>query len=189
YPDVLPNISLRILEGTIEDKEHEDLMAELQAIGEENLGMAMTFTIVSHLQEKLPKLLHAKLQKRQEEEQEQERIELEAEEARTRGTPVTPESFLAWKARFDKEMAKKKAAEWDERFKMLPAKEREEQRKVATRLSGRQLFEKDRNLATSDATLIEEGVESIDISQFDRTAREEEEEEAQGLQFSDSDSD
>lgn len=53
---------------------------------------------------------------------------------------------------------------------------------------GRQLFERDKNLATSDAGLVEEGTVSIDVSQYERTGviAEETEEEA-GLQFSDSD--
>jgi len=113
---------------------------------------------------------------------------LEAEEARTKGTAVTQESFLAWKTKFDKEMAARKLAEQEERYRNLPPKEREEQRKMITRLTGRQLFERDRNLATSDATLVEEGAVSIDISQYDRTANEHEpEEEQEGLEFSDSD--
>ena len=48
---------------------------------------------------------------------------------------------------------------------------------------GRQLFEGDKNL--EDEALIEEGVVSVDFSQFERT-REEDEQEI-GLTFSDSD--
>ena len=48
---------------------------------------------------------------------------------------------------------------------------------------GRQLFERNKNL--EDETLIEEGVVSVDFSQYERT-REEDELEA-GLTFSDSD--
>ena len=48
---------------------------------------------------------------------------------------------------------------------------------------GRQLFERNKNL--EDESLIEEGVVSVDFSQYERT-REEEEQET-GLTFSDSD--
>ena len=41
---------------------------------------------------------------------------LQAEEARTRGTPVTVESFKSWKAKFDREMAVKKAKEDEEKI-------------------------------------------------------------------------
>ena len=60
----------------------------------------------------------------------------QAEEAKTRGTPVTPESFLAWKTKFEKEMAEKKAREEEEKMKGMTAKEREEYKKLGTRLTG-----------------------------------------------------
>lgn len=50
---------------------------------------------------------------------------------------------------------------------------------------GRQLFERDKSLAISDDNLIEEDAVSVDISQFDREAVEEEEDER--ITFSDSD--
>lgn len=52
---------------------------------------------------------------------------------------------------------------------------------------GRQLFEKNRDLATSDASYIEEGVTSVDITAYDRTGPREEDEDEGGLHFSDSD--
>ncbi len=48
------------------------------AKGEENLGMAMTFTLVSHLREQLSGLLRERIERRSREEQEKERLELEA---------------------------------------------------------------------------------------------------------------
>ena len=57
-----------------------------------------------------------------------------------------------------------------------------------TVLSGRQLFERDRNLATSDDSLLEEGTVSVDISQYDRTERiDEDEGDDDRVTFSDSD--
>ncbi|KAF8504051.1 RWD-domain-containing protein [Hysterangium stoloniferum] len=187
YPDNLPELTLDALDGALEEKESKELMVELQTIGEENIGIAMTFTIVSHLREKLLSLLHTRADRLMEEAKEKERLELEAEEARTRGTPVTAESFLVWKTKFDKEMAACRLIEQEERLKGLPPKERDELRKIGTRLTGRQLFERDRNLALSDAALIEDGTTSIDISQYDRTANESEPEENEILQLSDSD--
>ena len=49
---------------------------------------------------------------------------------------VTVESFKAWKVRFDKEMAVKKAREEVEKMKGMTPKEREEYKKLATRLTG-----------------------------------------------------
>ena len=91
-------------------------------------------------------------------------------------------------------------------MKGLSLKEREEYKKLATRLSGksdscillpflllnelssgRQLFERDKDLAISDSALEEEGLVSVDISQYERTRELEDEDEADRVDFSDSD--
>ncbi|KAJ8487136.1 hypothetical protein ONZ51_g4358 [Trametes cubensis] len=187
YPDVLPNFSLEATEGELDQSEVDHLHDELRKVGEENLGMAMTFTLVTHLRERLSALQRDREERKRREEAEKERQALEAEEARTRGTPVTIESFKAWKAKFDKEMAEKRAREEEEKLKGLSPKEREEYKKMLTRLSGRQLFERDRTLGIQDENLNDEDAVSVDISQYDRTTREEEEEEEDRVTFSDSD--
>ncbi|EIW60479.1 RWD-domain-containing protein [Trametes versicolor FP-101664 SS1] len=186
YPDVLPTFTLDSTQGELEEAELTHLHDELQRVGEENLGMAMTFTLVTHLRERLSAIMREREERDRHEAAEKERKALEAEEARTRGTPVTVESFKAWKIKFDKELAVKRAREDEERLKGWSAKEREEYRKALTRLSGRQLFERDQNLAALDEDVDEEGV-SVDISQYDRNAREEEEENEDIVTFSDSD--
>ncbi|KAI0709092.1 RWD-domain-containing protein [Earliella scabrosa] len=187
YPDAVPKFSIEVERGELEENEIAQLLAELEKVGEENLGMAMTFTIVSHLRERLSSLTREKEERIRKEEAEKERRALEAEAARTRGTPVTVESFKAWKIKFDKEMAVKRAREEEEKLKGLSPKEREEYKRSFTRLSGRQLFERDRNLGTLDEGLNEEDAISVDISQYDRTAVEEEENEEDHVTFSDSD--
>ncbi|KAG9100487.1 hypothetical protein FS749_015080 [Ceratobasidium sp. UAMH 11750] len=77
--------------------------------------------------------------------------------------------------------------EEEEKLKTLAPKERDEWKKAKTKPSGRQLFEKNRDLATSDANYIEEGVTSVDVTKYDRTDRHEEDEDEGGLHFSDSD--
>lgn len=56
---------------------------------------------------------------------------------------------------------------------------------------GKQLFERDRNLASSDDTqLFEEGTESVDVSQFERNQDRDDDElndQMERLEFSDSD--
>jgi len=54
------------------------------------------------------------------------------------------------------------------------------------RFLGRQLFERDKNLAASDASLLELGTVSVDVSQYERIATVEDDEEDR-LEFSDSD--
>ncbi|KAK0459700.1 RWD-domain-containing protein [Desarmillaria tabescens] len=185
YPDALPDLSLEAVEGELEDDEVAKLISELNAIGEENLGMAMTFTLVSHLREQLSTLVRSRADKRRKEELEKERLALEEEEARTRGTPVTTVSFKAWKDKFDAQQARKKQQEEDERMKGLTPKEREEVKRMYSRLSGRQLFEKNRNL--EEDALLEEGTVSVDVSQYERSHHDDDQDEDERVTFSDSD--
>ncbi|KAH9484314.1 RWD domain-containing protein 1 [Psilocybe cubensis] len=184
YPDELPELSLKHEDPKIDDNDVDKLLADLKKVGEDNLGMAMTFTLVSQLREQLSELVRFKIEEENKREREKERLLLEEEEKRTRGTPVTIESFKAWKAAFDKEIALKKAQEEEERLKNLTPKEREEWKRASTRLSGRQLFE--RNKIVEDETLVEEGAVSVDVSQYERT-KDEDEEQDEALTFSDSD--
>ncbi|KAF8163281.1 RWD domain-containing protein [Crassisporium funariophilum] len=182
YPEELPRLSLKHDHLNIDEEDVDELLAGLRTVGEENLGMAMTFTLVSHLREQISQLVRTKLEEQRRHESEKERVALEAEEKRTRGTPVTIESFKAWKEKFDSVLAIKKAQEDEEQNKSLTPKEREELKRLGTRPTGRQLFERNKNL--EDENLVEEGVVSVDFSQYERT-REEEEQDA--LEFSDSD--
>jgi hypothetical protein len=60
----------------------------------------------------------------------------QAEKAKTRGTPVTQETFRAWKAKFDQEQAAEKTRREEAIVRELTSKEREEFKKIATRLTG-----------------------------------------------------
>jgi len=144
--------------------------------------MAMTFTLVSHLREQISVLIRRKVDLQRKIEAEKEELAIEEEQKRTRGTPVTRESFTAWKIKFDKEASKHRAVLEDERLRGLSPKERDEWKKAGVRSTGRQLFEKNKNL--EDETIVEEDAVSVDISQFERTTAEEIEDER--LTFSDS---
>jgi len=67
----------------------------------------------------------------------------------------------------------------------LTPKEREEWKRAATRLTGRQLFERNRNL--EEDNLMEEGTISVDFSQYERRQDGEDEDEDDHVRFSDSD--
>ncbi|KAF5331128.1 hypothetical protein D9619_005562 [Psilocybe cf. subviscida] len=184
YPDILPELSFKNDDEGFTDEDSEKLLTELRTVGEENLGMAMTFTLVSHLREQLSQLVVSKIEEENRREREKERLLLEAEEKKTRGTAVTMESFKAWKTKFDQQAHLKKQQAEEERLRLLSPKEREEWKRAQGRLSGRQLFERNK-VTTEDENLLEEGVVSVDFSQYERTRMEEEEEDR--IEFSDSD--
>lgn len=186
YPDELPELSLQPIDGDVDEDDIEALLASAQAVGQENIGMAMTFTIISHLREQLSSFIRTRSERKKKEALEVERKALEEEEARTRGTPVTVKSFTEWKIIFDKEISVRKMRAEEEKLRTMSAKEKEEFKKAATRLTGRQLFERDKNLATSDTSLLEEGTVSVDISQYERVTADEDDKDDR-LEFSDSD--
>ncbi|QRV72834.1 hypothetical protein RhiJN_15722 [Ceratobasidium sp. AG-Ba] len=187
YPNEVPELEIEPEEGDLEEEEIKELIDSMKTVGEENVGMAMVFALVTHLREALVTTIQKRIQKEKEIEQEKERQIMEAEAARTKGTPVTVDSFKAWKIKFTAEMKGLQEREEEEKLKTLTPKERDEWKKSRTKPTGRQLFEKNRDLATSDANYIEEGVTSVDVSKYDRTDRHEEEEEQGGFHFSDSD--
>lgn len=83
------------LDGEIEEGELADLLNGLNVLvhllacdmfrspdltqGEENVGMAMTFTLVSHLREQLAELVLSRAEKERRQAAEKERLELEVE--------------------------------------------------------------------------------------------------------------
>ena len=152
YPDVAPEIEVEECEG-IEDDLLDEYKEALLKVAEENLGMAMVFTIVSAgiewLGEKNDQL------KREAEEEKQRIKEMEEEEERKKleGTKVTIESFLAWKAGFDADMA-------------VLRKEKEAAKKDKHKKSGRELFMTDKTLLESDIKfLAEAGDEAVTVDE------------------------
>lgn len=120
----------------------------------------MIFTMASMLQEELYSVISEGKQARIEAELAKARLAEEAENRKFKGTPVTVDLFLAWKIKFDKEMAEK---------------EQEAKGKVKAdgkaKLTGRQLFEQDKTLASSDASYMDEGDVAVDVTQFEKEER------------------
>ncbi|EFO83757.1 hypothetical protein GCK72_001557 [Caenorhabditis remanei] len=171
YPDEIPKITLSGIEDAFTEERIAESIQKLQSVAEENLGMVMVFAIVSALQDEIGELVEVKKKAKEEIKE----IEKEKKEAESRkkfeGTVVTPESFRAWKEKFD---AERKAE--------IDLAEKERLANLAGRLTGRQLFLRDATLNLSDVTLIgaQDEVE-IDESLFDN-------EELEGLDM-DSDED
>ncbi|KAH8556515.1 ubiquitin-conjugating enzyme/RWD-like protein [Umbelopsis sp. PMI_123] len=166
YPDELPEFQVESIEGELTPEQRERIMNTLTASAEESIGMAMIFTMASMLQEELYSVISEGKQARIEAELAKARLAEEAENRKFKGTPVTVELFLTWKAKFDKEIAEK---------------EQEAKGKIKTdgkpKLTGRQLFEQDKTLASSDASYMEEGDVTVDVTQFEKEERVQDDEE------------
>lgn len=147
YPEEPPEIEL-------EDMEHfgnEDdvrLKEHLQEQAESFLGEVMIFTLVSAAQEWLSTNWDNAKRSQEEERDRRIREEEEAEQKRFEGTLVNPETFFAWKAKFEAEFAHLKSS-----------KEKE-----TGKLTGREMFMRDTTLVESDLKFLED---SEDIKQFD----------------------
>jgi len=149
YPDDAPVIDVPSYEG-MDDSDVENLREFLEQEAQENLGMAMVFTIVSAAQEKLNEFMNKLKNNKENEKLRKEKEAEEAERVKFTGTPVTLETFVAWRNAFEQEMAKTKVIK-DETFK--------------GKLTGRQLFEQDASMENSDAAFLESEVK-VDESLF-----------------------
>ena len=111
--------------------------------------MVMIFTLVTAVQEKLNEIVDQIKTRREEE------TEKEAEEAEKQlfdGTPVTIENFLNWKAKFDAEL-----------LEIKKKRVKEEEQAGRNKLSGKQLFETDHNLDSSDIQFLEDAGNSVEV--------------------------
>jgi len=147
YPDVPIEYVLEHEENIVEEEEEDEKEAHIQKVKvpdpfwfkdfrkliddtcEENLGSIMAFTVCSELQDSLTQLcedLHEDRQNRI------AQLREEAEAARTKqlvGTPVTLESFTAWKIRFQAEMKEQ-----------MNAEQARYEREMADRPTGKMIF-------------------------------------------------
>jgi hypothetical protein len=132
--------------------------------------MAMLFSIVEYIKEQLVIIIKDRIESKLAKEQE----ELEKNEMLTqqlkKGTPVTPETFEAWK----KEMFKEIILLNKRGETLSPALETMaivykliKDPNTSTKLSGRQLFEKDTSLATADMKLLDENDVAVDFTLFE----------------------
>uniref|UniRef100_A0A8C2B4Z9 RWD domain-containing protein 1 n=1 Tax=Cyprinus carpio TaxID=7962 RepID=A0A8C2B4Z9_CYPCA len=153
YPDEPPLWEI-ISQENLEDSYTEDILMLLKQQAEENLGMVMIFTLVTAVQEKLNEIIDHIKSRREEEKQRKEREAEEAEKRAFQGTVVTIENFLSWKAKFEQEMVelKKKG-------------QKEEEQSGKGKLTGKQLFETDHNLDTSDIQFLEDSGNSVEVDE------------------------
>ncbi|KAL2916555.1 Protein gir2 [Polyrhizophydium stewartii] len=173
YPETLPELRLVKVSG-IRKADRRALVDSMLEHGTENLGMAMVFAMVSHGKEKLEELLTARMAREEHEREQRVLAEEEADRERYRGTRVTAESFAAWLHAFvDEAKAVRRSG-----GKLTVAQEAALAVDAATsgavaarvasgKLTGRQLFEKDKTLASSDMQFMDEGDVAVDVELFD----------------------
>lgn len=153
YPDEPPLWEIQSQEN-LEDGDVEEILTLLQQQAEENLGMVMIFTLVTAVQEKLNEIVDAIKTRREEEKRRKEKEAEEAEKKAFQGTVVTIENFLAWKATFEQEMSELKKK-----------RQKEEEQSGKNKLTGKQLFETDHNLDTSDIQFLEDAGNNVEVDE------------------------
>jgi hypothetical protein len=145
YPDAAPVLDLSPLPNAPIHKyfsvaaDKDDILAALESTVEENLGMAMVFTIVSALKETAEQMI---IDRRGEVAKKREEAALEAEREENKkfhGTAVNRETFLKWRDEFFAEMEEEKLREEEERLAEL---KKARGPKEPPKLSGRQLWER-----------------------------------------------
>ncbi|XP_030971759.1 RWD domain-containing protein 1 [Quercus lobata] len=157
YPDEPPLLNVKSLRG-IHTEDLRILKENLEQEASENLGMAMVYTLVSSAKEWLSERYGVDTNAE----------DAEAEEATKddviipHGEPVTVETFLAWRERFEAELALERAKLMPESALTAPKEKR---------LSGRQWFESGRGSARGPVAVAEgsdvEDEEDIDFDDDD----------------------
>ncbi|KAL2067174.1 hypothetical protein VTL71DRAFT_1598 [Oculimacula yallundae] len=118
----------------------DTLLDGLKETIEENMGMAMIFTIYSTLKDNAEQLV-AERQAAARAVHEQRQLAAEQEENKKfHGTPVTPETFTSWRKDFRKEMEEQRIRE--EEADEAAEKKKNRGRDTVVQLTGKQLWER-----------------------------------------------
>eukprot|EP01137_Pigoraptor_chileana_P004435 Opistho-2@46076 len=178
YPDELPIMDIET--DDLEPSQIEALREMLVDQGNQSLGTVMVYTLVSAAKEWTDNIGITARQERESAARAIIEQEKQAEQRKFHGTPVTIDTFKAWKAAFDKEMAD------------VAAKAGVKIDTKKTKLfTGRQLFEKDETLKDSDIAAYDEGDVVVDETLFENMGDLDldADEDGTNIQFGDSDED
>ena len=144
YPDVAPHLELSNLPNAPKHpsldmgEDRHRLLADIQPTVDENIGMAMIFTIVSALKDAAETLISERKAAAQEVRDLESAKAEEEENRKFHGTAVTKESFLKWRQGFRQEMEEEEERKREERV----ADEKKKRAKPEEKLTGKQLWER-----------------------------------------------
>lgn len=145
YPDEAPLVEICAPDDAIAHElfdievDRERLVDALNDSIEENMGMAMVFTLVSTVKDAAEQIIQER-QEVKKQEHVKRVMAIEAEENKKfHGTPVNLETFAKWRLAFRKEMEDKEKAEQEAEEAAEKKKNRGKETEV--KLTGRQLWE------------------------------------------------
>ncbi|EGG05351.1 uncharacterized protein MELLADRAFT_107594 [Melampsora larici-populina 98AG31] len=168
YPTTIPLIEISDRIGKLDDFEKELLINKLTTIANESVGDAMGYTLYTELRQELGRVLIDRESARKKREEDELRAAEEQEKNRAKGTPVNKETFMIWRTKFNETIKLQQKKIEDEKLKSLTPKERDEFKNRLNKFTGRQLFESNKALVNSDASLLEPDAEEIDLSSFEK---------------------
>ncbi|XP_059177503.1 RWD domain-containing protein 1-like [Physella acuta] len=151
YPDSAPLMEFESTEN-MDDAQQESLMDFMKAQAEENLGMAMIFTIISAVQERMTNMMEQAAKDEEEAAERKKKSDEEAERKRFEGTRVNVESFMAWKLKFDAERAEMR------RLKGLSDGS-------SKKPTGKELFMADQSLYDSDVKFLQAMGDTLEVDE------------------------
>ncbi|KAJ6814618.1 RWD domain-containing protein 1 [Iris pallida] len=157
YPDEPPLLNVKSVRG-VKNDDVKMLKEKLEQEACENLGMAMVYTLVTSAKEWLSEKFGQEDAEEDSEEADKEKDDIII----PHGEPVTVETFLAWRERFEAELALERAKLMPESALTAPKEKK---------LSGRQWFESGRAAVKSAAAAAdgseEEEEEDVDFDDDD----------------------
>lgn len=142
YPDEPPLVNVKSVRG-IKPEDLTSLKEKLEQEATENLGMAMVYTLLDSAKEWLTEKYGQNAGDGESEENEEPAEEVIV----PHGEAVTVESFMAWRERFEAELALQRAKLMPDSALTAPKEKR---------LTGRQYFESGRHIVKGASTLAEE---------------------------------